>query len=105
MSQSAPNGPLSFDVDLERKPLWFGTLVLYDDHLKISGWSWTGPLQETIRFEHIPVVERWSTPKQGPNFIIHRTQGSALHCRVGNGAFYLANAFKEDATIKLKRRH
>lgn len=105
MSFSVPDARRSFDLTLENQTLWLGTLDLHDDHLSISGWSWTGPLQEDLPFDHIYLVERWPPTRNGPNFVIYRKQSSALHCKVDGGAFYLANVFKKKEGITLKRKH
>lgn len=94
----------SASVSLDRRTLWFGTLTLHEDHLTISGWTWTGFSEWQIPINDIRHVVRWSSSTKGPNFGIRRKSGPSLYCRV-EGAFHLAKHFEQDERVDLKIGH
>ena len=82
---------------------WCEHLELYDQALVLSGWEWTGPMEERIALSDIEVVEKW-TSTAGPNFRIHSDgREHSLELRV-KGAFFWEQAL-HNRGVTVKRRH
>lgn len=93
---------LSSSISLTGRTLWFGTAKLYNSHLSISGWGWTGRFEKDIPIGSIRLVEKWSVLK-GPNLVIHLSD-EVFHCRV-KGVGFWEREFDRDERIDLKLRH
>lgn len=74
---------LSSSISLRNQTLWFGQIKLYEDHILLTGWTWTGRVREKIPLSEIRKVETWSVP-EGPNVIMH-VNGSKLRGRIEDG--------------------
>lgn len=104
MSTGDANPILTSDLSLEKRTLWFGTIALYEDHVSISGWRWSGPFRRDIPIGDLRLVERFTT-RRGPNVVLHVRNGMSFKCRIHGGAWYWERAFREDDRISLKMRH
>jgi hypothetical protein len=95
---------LSSPVTLEAPNLWFGHIHLYEDEIVISGWTWTGPVDEAIPFSSVSGFEKW-TVRKGQNFRLGRNGKPSIRGRIERGAELWASMLEEDERIKVKRRH
>lgn len=96
---------LRSDLALRRRTLWLGKLELYDDHLSISGWRWSGSVWRPIPIEDIRRVEKWPAPPQGTNFVISPEEEQDFYCRIEEGIFYWVKEFRDDDRTDLTVRH
>ncbi len=96
---------LSSSVTLEGRSLWFGTLKLYEEELVVSGWTWTGPVEERIAIDDIALVEKW-TVTLGPNFRVHITDDrDPLFGRIQKGAKFWELTLEKHERIDFRLRH
>lgn len=96
---------LSSAVTLEDRSLWFGTLELYEEELVVSGWTWTGPMEERIAIDDIALVEKW-TVTLGPNVRVHTTSDrDPLFGRIHKGAKFWELVLEKHERIDLRLRH
>lgn len=79
-------------------------IELHEDAVVISGWTWSGPVEETIPLKTITAFEKWITPK-GQNFCFVRNGEPLIRGRIERGAELRALELKNDENIELKRRH
>jgi len=102
---SSSNSVLRSSIALEHRSLWFATIVLHDDEILISGWSWTGRVTERIPIKEITTVERW-TVGEGPNFRFQSTNGrTPVFGRVQDKAKFWEKALEKDERVEVKLRH
>lgn len=92
-------------MGLRRRTLWLGELELYDDHLAISGWKWTGSVWYPLPIEDIRRVEKRPAPPPGANVIIRPTDRRDFYCRIEEGVFYWVKEFRDDERMDLEVRH
>jgi len=95
---------LSSSIMLEDHTLWFGKMILHEDKIVISGWDWTGPVEESIPLAKINRFEKW-TVSEGPNFRLHRENGRPLFGRIEKGIGFWEREIKADDRVELKNRH
>lgn len=82
MSESVPSSPIhSHSCSLPNQTLWFGRAVLYEDRVTIRGWNWQGRFHEEILMERIEGID-WRPVPDGPNLILHLTDGSNVRLRI-----------------------
>ncbi len=96
---------LSSDLALRRRTLWLGEMELYDDHLSISGWRWSGSVWRPIPITDIRRVEKWPASWWGTNFVIRPAEERDFYCRVEEGIFYWVKEFRDDERTELEVRH
>jgi len=99
-----PEAKLSSPITLKNRALWFGKIQLHDDRIVISGWTWTGPIEEKIQLSEITSLEKWSVT-EGQNFRLSRDGGAPVQGRIEKGAELWALEFEDDERVELKRRH
>ncbi|MFB6098968.1 MAG: hypothetical protein ABEK84_07650 [Salinibacter sp.] len=105
LMQNADDSLLESSLSLENRSLWFGNIQLYPDEVVISGWSWTGPVEERIPIDEIEMVEKW-TVTEGLNFRLRSMNGRApVFGRIEEGAKFWEVTFDQDDRIELKKRH
>jgi hypothetical protein len=92
-------------VELRRRTLWLGELKLYDDHLAVSGWRWTGSVWYPLPIEDIRAVEKRPTLPRSPNFVIRPEDRRDIYCRIEEGVFYWVKEFRDDDRMELEVRH
>jgi hypothetical protein len=90
---------------LRRRTLWLGRLELYDDHLAIAGWTWTGAVWSPLPIEDIRRVEKRPTHPRVSNLVIRPDGRRDFYCRVENGVFYWVKEFRDDERMTLDVRH
>lgn len=95
---------LSSNVALRRRTLWLGEMELYDDHLVISGWRWTGSVWHPVPIKEIRQVEKWPAPLGMTNFVVCLEERRDFYCRVEDGVFFWVKEFREDERTNLKVR-
>lgn len=86
---------LSSDFAPRRRSLWFGEIELYENHLAISGWAWTGYTRDAIPLEDVREVEK-RVAYRGTNFVIRLEEDQDLYVRLVDGPFYWLKQFRED---------
>ena len=89
---------------LEGGTLWFGRIELQEVRIIITGWRWTGPMEETISLGNAIVVEKW-TVQEGPDVRIHRKNRSPICGRIERGDHFRKQKLQEDDRVELKMRH
>lgn len=94
---------LASDLALRRRTLWLGKMELYEDHLSISGWQWTGTMYRPLPIRQIRLVEKWLVPR-GVNFVIRPEEGRDYYCRLAGGVFFWVKELREDERTSLKIR-
>ena len=92
-------------LDLRRRTLWFGELKLYEDHLAIAGWSWTGSVWCPLPIEDIRQIEKWPAPPPAANVVIRSADRRDFYCRIEEGVFYWVKAFRDDERMELEVQH
>ena len=90
---------------LRRRALWLGTLELYEDHLAITGWQWTGSVWYPLPIEDIRAVEKRPTLPREPNFVIRPAERRDFYCRIEDGVFYWVKEFRNDERMELELQH
>jgi len=90
---------------LRRRTLWRGTLELYEDHLAIAGWTWTGSVWYPLPITDIREVEKRPTPPRGANFVIRPADRRDFYCRIEDGIFYWVKVFRDDERVALEVEH
>jgi len=102
---SNPLSILSSPFSLDNRTLWFGQIDLYENEVVISGWGWTGPVEERILLDDLRRVDKWSV-RRGPNVVLHTTNGrKPIRGRIERGVKFWELRFKEDERVELKMRH
>jgi hypothetical protein len=94
---------LRSDLVLRQRTLWLGEMELYEDHLSISGWRWTGSVHRPIRFENIQQVEKWAVPR-GVNLVIRHQETQDFHCRVLEQVYFWVKALREEERTEVELR-
>lgn len=74
---------LTSSVSLPGQTLWFGRAKLYDDHIRVTGWHWTGRHEKRIRLDNLTRVDTWSRA-DGPNMVL-RMNDAAEYLRLEKG--------------------
>ncbi|MFB6229629.1 MAG: hypothetical protein ABEL04_00610 [Salinibacter sp.] len=74
---------LTSSVSLPGHTLWFGRAKLYDDHIRVTGWHWTGRHEKRIRLDNLTRVDTWSRA-DGPNMVL-RMNDAAEYLRLEKG--------------------
>lgn len=72
---------LSSPITLKNRTLWFGELKLHGNKVVVSGWTWTGPVQEEIPLSNVTEFHRWQTTtsdEKGISFVLRRETGSTV---------------------------
>lgn len=95
---------LSSDVALRRRTLWLGEMALYEDHLSISGWQWTGSVWYPIAIRDIRQVEKWPAPEGRVNLVLRPEERHDFYCRVEEGVFFWVKEFREEERTDLEIR-
>ncbi len=88
-----------------RRTLWLGEIELYQDHLSISGWRWSGAVWRPIPIADIRRVEKWPATHRGHNFVIRPTETRDYYCRVEEGVFFWVKEFRDDDRTELTIQH
>jgi hypothetical protein len=57
--------------------LWFGKAQLFDDRVRLTGWTWSGRYERVIPLQHIDRVKWWAV-MEDVNFLLHLRDGSAV---------------------------
>ena len=96
---------LSSNLALRRRTLWFGEMELYEDHLSISGWRWSGSVWRPIPITDIRRIEKWPATRRGANLVIRPAKERDLYCRIEEGIFYWVKEFRDDERTALKIRY
>jgi len=99
-----PESTLTSPVTLLDRTL-FGEIQLYDDHVVVTGWTWTGPLHEEIPIREIIVFETWAGGKGDNYFRIRRNEGASVRGEIGAGIGLWEVQMEADERIDLKRQH
>lgn len=86
MSKSSSQRPLlSSSCSLPERTLWFGKIKLFDDHIFLTGWRWTGRYTRRFELDKLERVQWWSVP-EGVNFMFHLENGKRFPLRIEEGA-------------------
>lgn len=105
MGSDAKEPLLSSDLALRRRTLWLGEMELYEDHLAISGWRWTGAVWRPIPIKEIRLVEKRPATRRGVNLVIRSSEERDFYCRIEGGIFFWVKEFRDDERTDLKVRH
>lgn len=81
-AKSSARPLLSSGVSLQDQSLWFGSIELYESHLRISGWG-RGRYDQRIDLTNLSLVETWDRVN-GPNMVLH-TDDVKLPLRIEDG--------------------
>jgi len=84
-----------------RRPLWLGEIALYENHVSISGWRWSGSVWHPLPFQDIRRVEKWPATHRGTNLVIRPAEARDYYCRVEEGVFFWVKEFRDDARTDL----
>jgi hypothetical protein len=84
-SSSARSPLLSNRCRLPRQTLWFGRALLYEDRVRIRGWTWRGRYERVIPLERIDRVQWWAVIND-VNFMLHLKDGRAVPLQLRKGA-------------------
>jgi hypothetical protein len=84
-SQSDGSPLLSNRCRLPQRSLWFGRALLYEDRVRIRGWTWRGRYERAIRLERIERVQWWAVVDD-VNFMLHLEDGGAVPLQLLKGA-------------------
>lgn len=68
-TRSSARPLLSSGVSLEHQSLWFGSIELYETHVRIAGWG-DGWYERKIDLTNLSLVETWDRV-HGPNMVLH----------------------------------
>lgn len=86
MSSSRSASPLlSNRCRLPQRSLWFGRALLYEDRVRIQGWTWVGRYEREISLVRIDRVQWWAVIND-VNFLMHLEDGSAVPLQLMKGA-------------------
>jgi hypothetical protein len=90
MTNAPPNGPgrgpiLSTPCSWPGCSLWFAKALLFRDHVRLEGWSWTGRQARRIPLDEVERV-RWWGVSDGVNFMLCLEGGERLPLRLDRGA-------------------
>lgn len=96
---------LTSALALRRRMLWLGKLELYEDHLAISGWTWSGSVWYPLPIDDIRAVEKRPSHPRTSNFVIQPEDRRNFYCQIENGVFYWVKEFREDERIELEVQH
>lgn len=102
-SRRAENAKLSAPVTLKGRSLWFGKIKLYEDELVISGWTWSGPTEETLPLPSITTFETWSV-RDGTNFRLGIDGAAPIRGRIEEGLGLWEVTLDTDERVDVKRR-
>lgn len=105
MNSDEEDPRLRSDVALRRRTLWLGEMELYDDHLSISGWRWTGSVWCPLPIQEIRQVEKWPAPEGMVNLVLRPEEMRDFYCRVEGGVFFWVKTFREDERTDVQIRH
>lgn len=105
MGPDANEPLLRSDLALRRRTLWLGEMELYDDHLAISGWRWTGSVWRPIPITEIRLVEKRPATWHGANLILRASEEQDFYCRIEEGIFFWVKEFRNDERTDVKIRH
>lgn len=75
----------SHRCDLSTRTLWLGRALLYEDRVRIQGWTWDGRYRRTIPLERVREVE-WRPVPEGVNLILHLDEGRSVPLSFPQGA-------------------
>lgn len=98
-----PKSDLSSPVNLRGRALWFGEIELREDQISISGWSWTGPVEETISLDNVTKFYKWPPDRKGPNFRLSCESEVSLRGKM-KGAELWARQFEDEDRVEVKRK-
>lgn len=79
---------LSSPITLKNRTLWFGELKLQGNKVVVSGWTWTGPVQEEIPLSNVTEFYKWApttTDEKGTPFVLRWETGSTIRGRIEKG--------------------
>lgn len=68
-ARSSSRPLLSSSVSLQHQSLWFGSIELYETHIRIAGWG-GGWYDQRIDLSNLSLVETWDRV-HGPNMVLH----------------------------------
>jgi hypothetical protein len=86
MEPSPDHSPLLTNrCRVPHRRLWFGRADLYDDHVRIRGWTWRGRYRRVVPLDRIERVQWWATTED-VNFMLHLDDGGAVPLRLLRGA-------------------
>jgi hypothetical protein len=72
----ASSSPLAVsDASLPNQTLWFGKAELYETHIRIAGWNWSGRYEQRIDLEDVESAQTWSH-SEGANLILQMKDSS-----------------------------
>ena len=85
-----------------RRTLWFGQIELFDDHITLSGWCWTGRYERRIDLSDLQLTLWWAVG-QGMNFKLQLESGKTYPLRITEGAGLWHWKLKEmtDSTVRM----
>ena len=101
-----PEPKLSSSVTLKDRALWSGEIELHEDKIVISGWAWTGPVEETVALSTVSRFYKWTTSADSkrPNFRLSVNGAPSISGQI-KGAELWASELEDDERVEVKRRH
>lgn len=86
MFTPSPESPLLTNrCRLPQRSLWFGRALLYEDRVRIQGWTWRGRYERVIPTDRIDRVQWWAVVDD-VNFMLHLKNGGAVPLQLLKGA-------------------
>lgn len=67
------------------RSLWFGRAMLFDDRIRIEGWTWRGRYRDVIPLEDVETVQWWAV-LDDVNFVLQLTDGRTVPLQLLSGA-------------------
>jgi len=92
-------------LGLRRRTLWFGKLKLYEDHLAIVGWDWTGSVWCPLPITDIRRIDAGPAPPPGANFVIRPRERRDFYCRIEKDVFYWVKELRNDERTEVEVQH
>lgn len=86
MARSPVRNPLlTTRCTLPEERLWFARADLFDDAIRLSGWTWRGRVERRIAIASIDRVQWWAVLKD-VNFMLHLADGTSIPMQLHQGA-------------------
>lgn len=86
MANAADGTPLlSTRCRVPDRRLWFGRAELYEDRIRIRGWTWRGRYRRVVPLDQVERVQWWATTGD-VNFMLYLDDGRAVPLRLLRGA-------------------